>query len=67
MQVFDQLGAATTLEAGLAKRVIASKDCIGLDPLFTSVACICVGAVVADERAVSEQENVGIGIQLEVT
>lgn len=60
-EVFDLLLAVTTSKARGAEGLVAGEDGKILDLVPTCAAAI--GAVVADQRAVAEEEEVGIGVE----
>lgn len=60
-EVFDLLFAVPTSKAGGAEGLVAGEDGKILDLVPTCAAAI--GAVVADQRAVAEEEEVGIGVE----
>ena len=60
-QVLDLPLAVATFEAVGAEGLVAGEDGQVLDLLPARVAR--VGAVVADERAIAEQEQIGVGVE----
>jgi hypothetical protein len=60
-QVLDLALAVPASEAVCAKGLVAGQDGQVLDLVSAVVAA--VGAVVADERAIAEQEQVGVGVE----
>lgn len=61
LEVFDLLFAVPTSKAGGAERLIAGEDGKILDLVPTCTAAI--GTVVADQGAVAEEEQVGVGVE----
>ena len=60
-QILNLFLTVTALETVCAKGLVASKDSQVFDFVHTAAAGVC--AVVADEGAVAEQEEVRIGIE----
>lgn len=60
-QILNLPLAIATAEAAGAESLIASKDGQIFD--FVTACIAAVGAVVANERAIAEQEKVGIGVE----
>ena len=60
-QILDLLLAIATSETSGAVCLVASEDGQILDLVAAGAAA--VGTVVADERAIAEQEEVGIGVE----
>nr|POE94634.1 hypothetical protein CFP56_16871 [Quercus suber] len=60
-QVLDLSLAVPAAEAGRAERLVAGEDGEVFDLVAAGVAA--VGAVVADERAIAEEQEVGVGVE----
>ena len=60
-QVIDLALAVSTAEACRAEGLVPRKDGQVLDLVAAGVAC--VGAVIADERSVAEEEEVCVGVE----
>ena len=60
-QVLNLPLAVATAEAGGAECLVAGEDGEVLDLVAAGIAA--VGAVVADERTVAEEEQVGVGVE----
>lgn len=60
-EVFNLLLAIPTAEAGGTKGLIAGED--GKILNFVPTRTATVGAIVANERAVAQEEQVGVGIE----
>ena len=60
-QVLDLLLAVAAAKAGAAERLVAGEDGEVLDFVTAGIAAVC--AVVANERAVAEQEQVRVGVE----
>ncbi len=60
-EVLNLLLAISTFEASCAKGLVAGENCQVLDLITTDTAAI--GAIVADERPVTEKEEVCVGVE----
>lgn len=60
-KVFDLAFAISASEASCAKCLVSREDCYIFNFVPASIAA--VGAVVADEGAVTEEQEVGVGVE----
>lgn len=60
-EVLDLLLAIPTFEAGCAKSLVARENCQVLDLVAADTTAI--GTIIADERAIAEEEEVCVGIE----
>lgn len=60
-QIFYLPLAVSTPKTGCAKGLVSGQDCQVFDLVAACAAAIC--AVVADEGAIAEEEEVGVGVK----